>query len=446
MVTIVGIRFKRAGKIYFFDPQDLELNLDDAVLLETARGVELGIVALAPRVMEDEKVRSPLKPVLRVATEEDMQRHLRNLDQEAEAFDLGKERIAASGLPMKLVDVEITFDRSKIIFYFTADGRVDFRELVKDLASVFKMRIELRQIGVRDEARMMSGIGPCGRTLCCSSWLADFAAVSIKMAKEQNLSLNPTKISGMCGRLMCCLKYEQENYEIVRRKLPRQGSLVKTPEGSGEVVANSVIREELKVRINREGEDVLETFALADCELIKGSYEDHAKTPKSGEGDPKEPRENRERRDRKPKDGRREDSFAPRTASEASREQRDASPAAKAQKGSACQAPAPDQSPETSAAEKASARPKSSEPQERRAAKAAPAKQGAPFKGQPLAHPSLALEKRKSLGNAPEDVPEPPKSAPAKPKLPRTPRESVPLDLSLEKRAGHPSGSEEANR
>lgn len=288
MVNIVGVRFKKAGKIYYFDPLDMELALDDAVIVETARGVELGVVSMAMKAIGDDEVVAPLKPVLRKATDEDVDRHLKNIAREKEAISICKEKIAAHGLDMKLVDVEFTFDMNKVIFYFTADGRVDFRDLVKDLASVFRTRIELRQIGVRDEAKMKSGIGPCGRTLCCASFLSDFTSVSIKMAKEQNLSLNPTKISGICGRLMCCLKYEQETYEDIRKRLPRYGSIVNTPLGRGEVIMNNTIKEQVKVRIFGDGEDVIEYFPISECEMIKGSYEDNSGRKdqnQNGEGD-----------------------------------------------------------------------------------------------------------------------------------------------------------------
>ncbi len=277
MVNIVGVRFKKAGKIYYFDPLNYDLLLDDAVIVETARGVELGVISMAPREVEEKEIVAPLKPVLRKATGEDLEQHRRNLAKEKDALAICKTKIAAHGLDMKLVDVEFTFDSNKVIFYFTADGRVDFRELVKDLASIFRTRIELRQIGVRDEAKMKSGIGPCGRTLCCSSFLADFTSVSIKMAKEQSLSLNPTKISGICGRLMCCLKYEQEGYEEARRRLPRQGSLVNTPLGRGEVIHNSAIKEQVKVRIpNGNEDDIIQYFNVSECQMIKGSYEDNS--------------------------------------------------------------------------------------------------------------------------------------------------------------------------
>ncbi|MFB0918230.1 MAG: stage 0 sporulation family protein [Clostridiaceae bacterium] len=275
MVNIVGIRFKKAGKIYYFDPKDLDIKLEDAVIVETARGIEFGLVSIGQREIDDSKVIAPLKPVIRKATEKDMEIHLKNLDKETEAFKICQDKIKAHNLEMKLVDVEFTFDNNKVIFYFTADGRVDFRELVKDLATVFRTRIELRQIGVRDEAKMKGGIGPCGKSLCCSTYLADFTSVSIKMAKEQNLSLNPTKISGICGRLMCCLKYEQDTYEEIRKRLPKIGSTVKTPMGTGEVIYNNTIRETVKVRIPMEGEDIFDHFPISECVLIKGGYEDN---------------------------------------------------------------------------------------------------------------------------------------------------------------------------
>lgn len=276
MVNIVGVRFKKAGRIYYFDPVDLDILLDDAVIVETSRGIELGVVAMAPRPASEEELAAPLKPVLRKAAPEDLEHHRKNLSREKEAMSLCRQKITARGMDMKLVDAEFTFDGNKVIFYFTAEGRVDFRDLVKDLASVFRTRIELRQIGVRDEAKMKSGIGPCGRMHCCSTFLADFTTVSIKMAKEQNLSLNPTKISGICGRLMCCLKYEQDNYEEIRKRLPRHGSIVNTPLGKGEVITNNTIKEQIKVRIFGDGEDVIEYFPIAECQMIKGSYEDNS--------------------------------------------------------------------------------------------------------------------------------------------------------------------------
>lgn len=218
MVKVVGIRFKKAGKIYYFDPDIHQINVDDRVIVETARGLEYGAVVIGMREVDEEQVVMPLKKVIRLATKDDTEQMESNLKAEKDAFEIAIEKISKHGLPMKLVDVEFTFDNSKIIFYFTAEGRVDFRELVKDLAAIFRTRIELRQIGVRDEAKMLGGIGSCGRELCCASFLGDFEPVSIKMAKDQKLSLNPTKISGICGRLMCCLKYENDEYEDAKEK------------------------------------------------------------------------------------------------------------------------------------------------------------------------------------------------------------------------------------
>lgn len=249
MVKTVGVRFKKAGKIYYFDPADLEIVIGDNVIVETIRGVEFGKAVLGVREVPEAEIVAPLKKVLRVATEEDKRVYEENKAKEKNAFNICLQKIKQHNLEMKLIDVEYTFDNNKIIFYFTADGRVDFRELVKDLASVFKTRIELRQIGVRDEAKMISGLGPCGKCLCCATFLGDFAPVSIKMAKEQNLSLNPTKISGICGRLMCCLKYEQEAYESARKFMPKVGALVDTPEGKGEVIESNILRELVKVRL-----------------------------------------------------------------------------------------------------------------------------------------------------------------------------------------------------
>ncbi|WP_297570303.1 stage 0 sporulation family protein [uncultured Anaerovibrio sp.] len=241
MQTVVGVRFKRAGKIYYFGPGDLDIQTNDDVIVETARGIEYGTAVIGPREVPDSDVVLPLKEVLRKATEADKNKVIDNAHKEREAFAICEEKIKAHGLPMKLVQVEYTFDVNKIIFYFTADGRIDFRELVKDLAAVFRTRIELRQIGVRDEAKLMGGIGCCGRPLCCNTFLGDFEPVSIRMAKEQNLSLNPTKISGICGRLMCCLKYENDCYcgnAQKRTKIlpPTQGSKVITADGEGKVI------------------------------------------------------------------------------------------------------------------------------------------------------------------------------------------------------------------
>lgn len=249
MATVIGVRFKKAGKVYYFDPAGFWPRPGDAVVVETSRGIELGEVVTGAREVPDEQIVPPLKQVVRVATAEDIARAENNAAREKEAYAICQEKILQHKLEMKLVDVEYTFDNSKIIFYFTANGRVDFRELVKDLASVFKMRIELRQIGVRDEAKMLGGLGSCGRPICCGAFLGDFQPVSIKMAKEQNLSLNPTKISGQCGRLMCCLKYEQAYYESSLKKLPKVGREVITPDGSGIITEINVIREKVRVRM-----------------------------------------------------------------------------------------------------------------------------------------------------------------------------------------------------
>lgn len=275
MVTVVGIRFKKAGKIYYFSPGDFKVNKMDNVIVETARGIEFGTCVIEPKQISEEDIVSPLKAVIRIATEEDKAKYLDNKAKEKEAIKICSEKIAKHKLVMKLIDVEYTFDNNKIIFYFTAEGRVDFRELVKDLASVFRTRIELRQIGVRDEAKMIGGLGVCGRAMCCAVHLGDFAPVSIKMAKEQNLSLNPTKISGVCGRLMCCLNYEQETYEIIRKKLPQVGAIVHTEEyGNGEVMANSVVKEMVKIKYtNKEGEDALAEVPINKLTLVSGKYE-----------------------------------------------------------------------------------------------------------------------------------------------------------------------------
>ena len=254
MATVIGVRFKKAGKVYYFDPCDFWPKPGQNVIVETARGIEFGEVVTGARSVSDQQIVAPLKKVVRIATEEDEQRAAFNAKREEEAFRVCQEKVAKHKLEMKLVSVEYTFDNSKIIFYFTANGRVDFRELVKDLASVFKMRIELRQIGVRDEAKMLGGLGSCGRPICCGAFLGDFQPVSIKMAKEQNLSLNPTKISGQCGRLMCCLKYEQDTYEQTLKRVPRVGKDIVTPDGVGVITEINAIREKVKVRI-RTGED-----------------------------------------------------------------------------------------------------------------------------------------------------------------------------------------------
>ncbi|NLO09741.1 MAG: stage 0 sporulation family protein [Clostridiales bacterium] len=256
MVNVIGVRFRNAGKIYYFDPAGFDIKQDDNVIVETARGVEYGRVVLGLRQIEDEEVIQPLKPVIRQATPEDDEVEIKNKEKEKEAFQICLEKIKKHGLEMKLIDSEYTFDNNKVLFYFTADGRIDFRELVKDLASVFKTRIELRQIGVRDETKIVGGIGICGRTLCCNSHLSEFAPVSIKMAKEQNLSLNPTKISGVCGRLMCCLKNEQEAYEELNAKLPDVGDYVTTNDNlKGEVQSVSVLKQLVKVIVTLENDE-----------------------------------------------------------------------------------------------------------------------------------------------------------------------------------------------
>ena len=251
MIKVTGVRFRSAGKIYYFDPADFDIKKGDNVIVETARGVEFGTVVMGIREVEDDKVVSPLKPILRMATQKDQETVERNREREKEAFDICQEKIRKHDLDMKLVDAEYTFDNNKVLFYFTADGRVDFRELVKDLAAVFKTRIELRQIGVRDETKILGGIGICGRPLCCHSWMPEFIPVSIKMAKEQNLSLNPTKISGTCGRLMCCLKNEQDTYEYLNSKLPGVGDYVTTEDGlKGEVASVNLLRQTVKVIVS----------------------------------------------------------------------------------------------------------------------------------------------------------------------------------------------------
>lgn len=249
MHQVVGVRFKKAGKIYYFSPGSLQVAKGDAVIVETSRGIEYGKVVIGVKTVDEQDVVLPLKQVIRVATKEDELVVEENIRAAQEAFQICTEKIIDHGLEMKLVDVEYTFDRNKVLFYFTADGRIDFRELVKDLAAIFKTRIELRQIGVRDEAKMLGGIGPCGRILCCSSFLGDFEPVSIKMAKDQNLSLNPTKISGLCGRLMCCLKYENDMYEEAKKELPDIGKRINTPQGNGKVVGLNLLERLIQVEM-----------------------------------------------------------------------------------------------------------------------------------------------------------------------------------------------------
>ncbi|MBR4993853.1 MAG: stage 0 sporulation family protein [Lachnospiraceae bacterium] len=261
MIKVIGVRFRTAGKIYFFNPLEFPVKRGDNVIVETARGIEFGTVVGDPRMVEDDKVIQPLKPVIRIANERDIEQEKNNKVKEKEAFKICLEKIKKHGLEMKLIDAEYTFDNNKVLFYFTADGRIDFRELVKDLAAVFKTRIELRQIGVRDETKILGGIGICGRPLCCHSHLSEFIPVSIKMAKEQNLSLNPAKISGVCGRLMCCLKHEQDTYEDLNRRLPGVGDFVTTDDGlKGTVASVNVLRQLVKIVVEENDEKEMHEY------------------------------------------------------------------------------------------------------------------------------------------------------------------------------------------
>ena len=269
MAEIIGVRFKNVGKVYYFDPAGNRLEKGDLVVVETARGIECGEVVIPNKEVADETIVKPLKPVLRPAAPEDVKRARENAQRERRAFEICQEKIASHRLDMKLVDVEYTFDNSKILFYFTADGRVDFRGLVKDLASVFRTRIELRQIGVRDEAKMLGGLGICGRPFCCTQFLSDFQPVSIKMAKEQGLSLNPSKISGSCGRLMCCLKYEQDAYESLLRITPKQGALVTTKEGKGVVLEANLLTGAVKVRLDKSPDSPPVVMDRQDVKVIR---------------------------------------------------------------------------------------------------------------------------------------------------------------------------------
>ena len=293
MAMVIRVRFKRASKLYDFDPNGLELHTGTKVVTETARGVELGECVSGVMEVPDERVVSPLKPIIRIATEQDLMIQRRNEQSEKEAFDIAVEKIAEHKLEMKLVDVEYAFDHSKIIFYFTANGRVDFRMLVKNLAGIFKTRIELRQIGVRDEAKMLGGIGPCGRPICCRTFLGDFTPVSIKMAKEQSLSLNPTKISGLCDRLMCCLKYEQDQYEATRKRMPRVGREIITPDGVGTINAINVLEETVRVRIAVGDAFELREYPIDDCQRPETPA-----APQGERGEKPERREKAERSDR----------------------------------------------------------------------------------------------------------------------------------------------------
>ncbi len=268
MTKVIGVRFRTAGKIYFFSPGKLEVETGDKVIVETARGVEFGSVVTGPKEVEDDKITQPLKSVIRLATDEDKKKEEKNKEKEKEAFKICLEKIHKHGLEMKLIDAEYTFDNNKVLFYFTADGRIDFRQLVKDLAAIFKTRIELRQIGVRDETKILGGIGICGRSLCCHTYLSEFAPVSIKMAKEQNLSLNQTKISGVCGRLMCCLKNEQETYEELNKKLPVIGDTVTLPDGiQGTVQSVNVLRQRVKVVVEVNDEKEIQEFPVNELKF-----------------------------------------------------------------------------------------------------------------------------------------------------------------------------------
>lgn len=269
MAEVIGVRFKNVGKVYYFDPAGNILKKRDRVIVETARGVECGEIAMENRQIDDGNLVQPLKPLIRVATEEDLKKVEENKKKEKTAFGICLKKIAAHKLEMKLVDVEYTFDNSKILFYFTADGRVDFRELVKDLASVFRTRIELRQIGVRDEAKMLGGLGICGKPFCCATFLGGFQPVSIKMAKEQGLSLNPVKISGICGRLMCCLKYEQETYADLLRRVPGINSVVMTPAGRGIVTDHNLLTETLSVRLDSSPDAAVQTFRAGEVRMLR---------------------------------------------------------------------------------------------------------------------------------------------------------------------------------
>ena len=275
MANIIGVRFKKPGKIYFFDPDGIEIEQGEHVIVETAMGKEYGEVAIANRTIPDDKLVKPLKKIIRVATNKDKKQHEENKEKEKEALKICEKKIKEHGLDMKLTDVEYKFDRSKLLFFFKADGRIDFRDLVKDLAAIYKTRIELRQIGVRDEVKRIGGNGVCGRELCCCSFLNDFETVSIKMAKEQNISLNPSKISGNCGRLMCCLKYEQDVYEEKAQKLPNIGAIVKTPDGQGEVEGLETLKEVVKVKI-KDGEIFkIKRYDAKDIKVIKDVAREH---------------------------------------------------------------------------------------------------------------------------------------------------------------------------
>ena len=287
MAEVIGVRFKEGGKVYYFDPDKNKLRIGDIVIVETSRGIECGTVAIANKQVADDEIVHPLKKLIRKATKDDRRRLEENKRKEKEALKICEQKVAEHGLEMKLVDVEYTFDNSKILFYFTADGRVDFRALVKDLASVFRTRIELRQIGVRDESKMLGGLGVCGRPFCCSSFLGEFHPVSIKMAKEQGLSLSPTKISGTCGRLMCCLKYEQDAYTDLIKRTPKVGAIVKTPLGKGLVVETNLLARTLKVKMDNTPDDAApQSFNVKEVRVVKGNYINNKSNKKGKEKEP----------------------------------------------------------------------------------------------------------------------------------------------------------------
>ncbi|MBQ3425723.1 MAG: stage 0 sporulation family protein [Clostridia bacterium] len=293
MTKIVGVRFKPSGKMYYFDPLDYEIRHGMHVIVETSRGVEYGEVTMGVNEVSDNTIVKPLKGVMRIATEEDTARHNENKKKEKEAFRICREKVKEHGLDMKLIDVEYSFDGSKILFYFTADGRVDFRDLVKDLASVFRTRIELRQIGVRDESKTMGSVGMCGRNLCCSEFLSEFVPVSVRMAKDQGLALNPTKISGVCGRLMCCLKYEQDNYEALMKEYPKNGEEVNTPDGKGKVVSSALLRGKVKVRFDSEDSTSQKEYDITE---INGNSKPEPEQMLSEMLDAEKPKRKRQRR------------------------------------------------------------------------------------------------------------------------------------------------------
>ncbi len=271
MTEIIGVKFKKTGKMYYFDPKGKKIDKNQPVIVETSQGIRYGIVEVENKTIADEKINFEIRPILRLATKEDTIQYKKNLEKEKEAHSIFIEKVKKYNLDMKLIDISLTYDLNKIIFYFISDGRVDFRDLVKELASIFKMRIELRQIGVRDEAKIVNGIGICGRPLCCATFLRDFHPVSIKMAKDQKLSLNPTKISGACGRLMCCLKYEQESYEELTKNLPNEGDIIKTDKGIGEVLSVNVLRQIIKAAVRKTEQDIpnIEFFNVSEIEIIK---------------------------------------------------------------------------------------------------------------------------------------------------------------------------------